>query len=79
MSYMPFKRGKNGHQANQSAPVKLNGKSSNLENSQARNLGSAKEGLYSEEEGKGLDMSDRIKDQFEIKLLIDRVFEDTNS
>jgi len=32
MSYMPFKRGKKGHYPNQSAPVKLNGKTSNLEN-----------------------------------------------
>jgi hypothetical protein len=32
MSYMPFKRAMKGHSANQSAPVKLNGKSSNLEN-----------------------------------------------
>ena len=55
------------------------GKASNLENYLARNLGSGKEGLYSEEEGKGLDMSDRIKDQLEIKLLIDRVFEGTDS
>jgi hypothetical protein len=32
MSYMPFKRSKKGYYANQSAPVKLNGKLSNLEN-----------------------------------------------